>query len=130
MLTGYAANEISGRSLKITPLADRPIVVGYRGRDIGAYFGRLAFLKYEIGRKLKEVCIDSGRSPTTLPMDEESRIYGNRWFDFIGSCRVMLGTESASNVFDWDGSIEILWKKMSAGTGKQRSLRGILTALS
>ena len=45
-------------------------------------------------------------------MTKESRIYGSDWFNFIGSCRSMLGTKSGSNVFDFDGSVERAYADM------------------
>src|SRR5262249_1533733 len=36
---------------------------------------------------------------------ESQRIYGDQWFTFLESCRAMLGTESGSNLFDFDGKI-------------------------
>ena len=44
-------------------------------------------------------------------------IYGTAWFDFVGSCRSMLGSESGSDVFDFDGSIEKLYKEMAISRG-------------
>ncbi len=104
VLTGYVPEDfdISPRSLK--PLADRRILIGYRGRDIGGRYGRLGFDKYEIGRRMKEIC-DARGIATDIAMDEASRIYGTGWYDFVGDCRAMLGSESGSNVFDFDGSI-------------------------
>ena len=43
---------------------------------------------------------------TDVAWSEAARIYGQSWFDFIGSCRVTLGTESGATITDFDGSIE------------------------
>src|SRR4029079_18554451 len=43
--------------------------------------------------------------------------YGPAWFDFIGSCRSMLGSESGSNVFDFDGSLEREFERTKALKG-------------
>jgi hypothetical protein len=37
-----------------------------------------------------------------IECDDASRIYGQKWYKFISSMRAMLGTESGSNIFDWD----------------------------
>ena len=55
--------------------------------------------------------------PNDIAMDEESRIYGPAWFDFIGNCRAMLGSESGSNVFDFDGTIAATYNKMTEANG-------------
>jgi len=115
VLTGYVPESLAAGSAP-RPLAERPIFIGYRGRDIGGRYGRLGFDKFEIGRRMKDICDQKGIA-TDIAMDEGSRIYGTAWFDFIGDCRAMLGSESGSNVFDFDGSIEARFKEMTAASG-------------
>ncbi|MBV9752125.1 MAG: hypothetical protein JO188_06365 [Hyphomicrobiales bacterium] len=114
--TGYVPEWYAEKPLHVQALSERPIVVGYRGRDIGARYGRLGFEKYEIGRRMKEIC-DARGIRNDIAMDEESRIYGTAWFDFIGKCRAMLGSETASNVFDFDGTIANTYKQMTKANG-------------
>jgi hypothetical protein len=104
-LTGYVSERLVERRLPITALADRKIWIAYRGRDIGAKYGRLGFEKYEIGRRMQEICTAQG-VPADIAMDEASRIYGEAWYTFLGSSRTMLGSESGSNAFDIDGRLE------------------------
>lgn len=116
VLTGYVSDDFAeGRSAPL-PLAERRIVVGYRGRDIGPLYGRLGFDKFEIGRRFKEACAARG-VPHDIAMDEASRIYGEAWFDFVGGCRAMLGSESGSNVFDFDGSLKRKLKALEEEKG-------------
>ena len=103
VLTGYAPAAHPER--KIKPLADRRFPIGYRGRQIGARYGRLAWEKYEIGRHMAELC-DGLHRPHDIKTDEASRIYGEDWFTFVGDCRTMLGSESGSNAFDFDQELE------------------------
>jgi len=103
LLTGYAPAPHPERLIK--PLDDRTIQIGYRGREIGAKYGRLGFEKFEIGRYIAELCDQIGQ-PHDVRTDEASRIYGEDWFSFIGNCQTMLGSESGSNVFDFDQEIE------------------------
>jgi hypothetical protein len=112
VLTGYVPDELLGID-DILPLAERPIVIGYRGRDLGARYGELARQKAQIGLRVRDAAL-ARDIPCDIAVGEESRIYGAAWFDFIKSCRVMLGSESGSNVFDFDGSIAALYKKMKA----------------
>jgi hypothetical protein len=42
---------------------------------------------------------------------ENDRIYGTKWFAFLGNCKATLGSESGSNVFDFDGNLEEVEKK-------------------
>lgn len=116
VFTGYVPETLMAELPAAKPLASRPIFIGYRGRDIGGRYGRLGFDKFEIGRRMKELC-DARCITTDIAMDEASRIYGTAWFDFIGNCRAMLGSESGSNVFDFDGSIEARFKEMTAANG-------------
>jgi hypothetical protein len=116
VLTGYVPDDLAVMSRFLIPLAERHIIVGYRGREISSRYGRLGFEKYEIGRRMREICMARG-IPHDIAMDEESRIYGTAWHDFVGSCRSMLGSESGSNVFDFDGSIENLYNEMAGSRG-------------
>jgi hypothetical protein len=51
-------------------------------------------------------------------MDEGSRIYGDAWFDFLGSSRTVLGAEAGSNVFDFDGTLEAQLAQFKAVHGR------------
>jgi hypothetical protein len=104
VLTGYVPEHLEAKS-GTTPLERRPILIGYRGRDIGARYGELGFWKYEIGRRMRAICLERGVR-CDIEVTEDSRIHGESWYAFVESCRTMLGSESGSNVFDFDGSIE------------------------
>lgn len=117
VLTGYMPETLIELGLRSAPLSKRRTVVGYRGRDLGARYGRLGFEKYEIGRRMSEICRARG-IPHDIAMDEASRIYGTGWYEFLGSCRVVLGSESGSNVFDFDGSIERKHTEMREQLGR------------
>ncbi|HXE51237.1 MAG TPA: glycosyltransferase [Ramlibacter sp.] len=103
VLTGYVPESLAART-GFTPLAARNVLLGYRGRDIGPRYGRLAFDKFEIGRRMKVEC-ERLCIRHDIEWTEDKRVYGDAWYDFLGSCRAVLGTESGSNVFDWDGEV-------------------------
>jgi hypothetical protein len=117
-LTGYVPANISHRSDEIIPLSDRKNLVAYRGRDIGAKYGRLGFEKFEIGRRMIELC-QASNVPHNIAMDDASRIYGEDWFKFLGNSRTMLGSESGSNAFDFDEVIEKRCKEFAETHGRQ-----------
>jgi hypothetical protein len=119
-LTGYVPEQL--RQFPIAPLAHRGTWIAYRGRDIGARYGRLGFEKYEIGRRMKEICVARG-VPHDIAMDDASRVYGDAWFEFLGSSRTMLGSESGSNAFDFDGSLEAAIKAFAALHGRRPAYR-------
>lgn len=117
VFTGYVPDDFADKHRQVLPVAERPILLGYRGRDIGGRYGRLGFEKYEVGRRMREECEARGIA-CDIAMDEASRIYGDDWFRFVGNCRAMLGSESGSNVFDFDGTIRKQYDAMAAATGR------------
>jgi hypothetical protein len=105
-LTGYVPDDPDLDDYAL-PSADRPIHLGYRGRRLPHHYGVLGFDKYRIGRDMRKLCAEYG-IPADIEVDDAQRIYGDDWYRFVGSCRAMLGTESGSNVFDFDGSLKAL----------------------
>lgn len=103
VLTGYVATVESGSHARV-PVAQRPIAIGYRGRALGHRYGLLAHMKQSIGEVFKAEAQRRGVA-ADIAVDEQSRIYGDAWYEWLGKCRCVLATESGSNVFDWDGSI-------------------------
>ena len=117
VLTGYVPEVLTLRRASVLPLRERPILIGYRGREIGPRYGRLGFDKFEIGRRMREICLESGIGHD-IEWREEKRLYGEDWYKFLGSCRVTLGSESGSNVFDFDGSIAAKQQELIAARGR------------
>ena len=103
VLTGYVSTAIDPAAAR-RPVAGRPITIGYRGRDLGPRYGALGHMKYEVGARAAAEAARRG-VPCDIRMDEDSRIYGDAWYRWLADCRCVLGSESGSNVFDWDGSI-------------------------
>jgi hypothetical protein len=116
VLTGYVPETLERRSIKPEPLARRPITIGYRGRELPAYYGSLGFEKAEIGRRVKAACEARG-IPHDIDVTEQSRFYGDAWYDFLGRCRTALGSESGCNVFDFDGSIGERYRRIVKDRG-------------
>src|SRR5262249_13653120 len=54
---------------------------------------------------MQAICAERGVA-ANISVNEEDRIYGPKWFEFLGDCRAVLGTESGSNVFDFDGTLK------------------------
>jgi len=119
VLTGYVPAKLKQRRRSI-PLAERPVAIGYRGRSLSARYGRLGFEKFEIGRGMRDICEARGIA-NDIDMSEESRIYGEAWYDFLGSCRATLGSESGSNCFDFDGSLAARYQELNAANGREPS---------
>jgi hypothetical protein len=123
-LTGYVPANIPERGNEIIPLSERKNLIAYRGRDIGARYGRLGFEKFEIGRGMIEIC-QASNVPHNIAMDDASRIYGEDWFKFLGDSRTMLGSESGSNAFDFDEVIEKRCKEFAETHGRPPQYRDL-----
>lgn len=104
VLTGYVPENIPHLE-RLVPPSSRPRLIGYRGRPLPLRYGTLGQEKVGIGAMVKAWC-EARQIPCDIAWSEEARIYGPRWFDFIGECRAMLGSESGSNVFDWHGDLD------------------------
>jgi hypothetical protein len=103
--TGYAPDELTAQVGVVEPPSRRNLLVAYRARKLPIRYGRLGLEKVEIGKVVKQFC-KRRHLPCDIAWSEESRIYGSRWYRFVASARGMLGTESGSNVFDWDGTLD------------------------
>ena len=102
-LTGYVPENLRHRPVK--PLGARTIDVGYRARDLPFWFGRLSREKAWIGQRFLELAPAYGLR-CDIAWTEHDRIYGDRWIDFVSSCRATLGTESGASIADFDGGAE------------------------
>jgi hypothetical protein len=110
-LPGYVPDKLVGRD--VPPAAERPVDVGYRGRDVPVWLGRLGREKTDIAREFLEHVAGTGLR-CDISSREDDRIYGEGWNRFLASCRTTLGTESGASIVDFDGSIEALCKSYLA----------------
>ena len=112
VLTGYVPQRLALIPRhKLPPMQARPSWIGYRGRHLGHFWGDLSFYKSEIGRRFKSTC-EHRKVPHDIAWTEEARIYQERWYGFMLSCRATLATPSGCNIFDWDGSMEREYKEI------------------
>jgi len=102
-LTGYVPEELIARPS--VDLERRPLDVGYRGRELPYWMGRLAQEKVRIGQRFSELA-SAYRLRCDIAWREPDRIYGLRWIDFLASCKATLGTESGASIADFDGGVE------------------------
>jgi hypothetical protein len=102
-LAGYVPRSLVGT--KSALLEERSIDIGYRGRVLPYWLGRLGQEKAWIAQGVQERAGQFGLR-CDIDWKEEARIYGHAWNKFIGSCRAVLGTESGASITDFDGSIE------------------------
>jgi hypothetical protein len=103
VLTGYVP-ENTTVATSLQPPSMREKFIGYRGRPLALRYGKLGFEKVAIGEITKTWC-KARDIACDIAWSEEARIYGERWFEFLASCKATLGSESGCNVFDWDGQL-------------------------
>ncbi len=102
-LTGYVPEDPHLYKYQI-PLRDRHVRIAYRGRMLPYFYGTLGWQKYKIGVDVRKLADERGLN-VDIEVDDSKRIYGADWYRFLGSARSTLGTESGSNVFDFDGTL-------------------------
>lgn len=111
-LTGYIP-ENSAIEQYAQPMAQRQLLIAYRGRKLPAVYGDLGYEKYRIGTEMKRLTAALGVA-ADIEVEDSKRIYGAAWYQFLGSSRATLGTESGANVFDFDGSLKTAIAKLEA----------------
>ncbi len=104
-IPGYVSDDLvrlaDERSI---PDHQRRIDVGYRARSLPFYMGRGAQEKREIGVRFKAMARHLDLR-LDIETDEESRLYGDSWIDFLADCRAVLGVEAGVSIFDLDDTV-------------------------
>jgi hypothetical protein len=107
-LTGYLPELQTFGEIPPLPMAGRRWWIGYRGRPIPYQYGRLTREKFIIGERMREIC-EARHIPNNIATNEEDRLYDEAWYELIRNSRLMLGTESGTDVFDFEGG---LWDRV------------------
>ena len=87
-----------------TPDAQRPIDIGYRGRQPDFSMGKGAQEKHVIGVRFRELAAHLSLQ-LDIETDENKRIYGADWLAFLANCRAVLGVEAGVSIFDIDNVV-------------------------
>lgn len=116
-LTGYTSFNLD--NFHTIPMKDRNVDVFYRGRKLPYLYGTLGVEKYEIGIKFRQKCDELNlKLNLNLDSNDSERIYGDAWYKMLSRSKAMLGTESGSNVFDFNGNLqELISKEIEDGAG-------------
>ena len=109
-LTGYVPEERNMEQYGL-PTSQRKTLIGYRGRKLPHHYGILGWEKYYIGERVKSEAVERGLD-VNISNDPSDRIYGS-WYEFMGSCRATLGTESGANIFDFEGNLKKLADRLA-----------------
>lgn len=100
-LTGYAPLGIESNP---RPMAQRSVAIGYRVRQLPFRYGKLGWEKFFIGQQMRAICRQRN-IPHDIEWTDDKRIFGDQWLEFLANCRATLGSETGSNVFDFDGKL-------------------------
>jgi len=104
-LPGYVSDDLIREAQKMArPDENRSIDIGYRGRKLPFYMGKGGQEKSEIGIRFKEAASKS-ELKLDIEVDEDRRIYGQSWSEFVSDCRAMLGVEAGVSIFDIEGVV-------------------------
>ena len=102
-IPGFVGDDFLRQASRFAvPQSERSIDIGYRARTLPFYMGRGAQEKSEIGRRFAELATGRGLR-LDIATEEASRLYGDAWYRFLGSCRAVLGVEAGVSIFDIDG---------------------------
>ncbi|GGI80148.1 hypothetical protein [Legionella impletisoli] len=103
-LTGYLPQRLLDIG-DLPPTKDRTIHVGYRGRKLPFWYGELAYEKWSIVDKWHQFT-KNAKLNVDISYNENKRIYGHKWIEFLLSCKATLGVESGASVMDFTGELE------------------------
>lgn len=104
-LTGYLDNADLVLAERIgRPFHERSIDVGYRARNLPAFFGSLGRLKSDIATRFSAQAAGRGLK-LDISTQESDSLNGDAWLQFLGDCRFTLATPSGSSVADPVGDI-------------------------
>jgi hypothetical protein len=113
-LTGYVSDDLIKNAQKFSnPRYARRIDVGYRGRRLPFYSGKGSQEKYEIGVRFLEHANGLGFK-LDIETDERSRLYGEKWYRFLGNCKACLGVEAGVSIFDTEDIVRTEYERLIA----------------
>ncbi|MCF6199801.1 MAG: hypothetical protein L3J67_10490, partial [Hyphomicrobiaceae bacterium] len=101
-LTGFIPENLLDH--EVPDYQDRALDIGYRARKLPAWCGSFAVQKWLIGEKTLADAQKYGLQ-CDIAMSEASRIYGEKWIEFMANSRATLGTESGASFVDFTGLV-------------------------
>lgn len=107
LLTGYV--PVNLQAFRNTKWEERPIDISYRARRLPSWYGHLGFTKSQISDQLNKVKKDLSLT-IDASCEENDRLYGQNWIDFLCNSKVAVGTESGSSRIDMDGRFQESWQ--------------------
>jgi hypothetical protein len=112
-IPGYVSEKMIAEGERLgVPDRERPVDVGYRGRPLPPYSGRGGLEKYEIGRRFADLAADTDLV-LDIGLEEEDRLYGEDWPQFLARCKAVLGVESGVTVYDLDDRVADQYEQLT-----------------
>lgn len=112
LLTAYVPDSLVG--LKTPKISERNVDIFYRSRTCDFWLGKLAQEKVLIAEGVLNRAANY-QLRVDISVQEKDRIYGTEWIKRLSNARAVLGTESGTNIWDLNGSIE---KNVARALGK------------
>ena len=101
VLPGYVPERLM--MYPVRPVAGRQLHIAYRGRKVPYWLGDLGQDKVRIARGVSALAPQNGLT-IDVSVNEEDRIYGDCWLDFMSSAKAVLGTEGGASIWDFEGT--------------------------
>lgn len=111
LMTGYISDDMLDYETK--PIAQRELLIAYRGRELPYWTGELCREKLVIGQEMRHICEQKGLA-VDIEWADDKRIYTNDWLRWLSSAKATLATESGTNVFDYTGRLKRREAKLRA----------------
>ena len=106
VLTGYLATATLDRIARIvedTP--ERKNDIGYRAYRSDFWLGSHGVMKWKIAEAVAEIARRDGLV-VDISTSPEDTLLGDRWFEFLASCRYTIGVEGGASIADLDGEVK------------------------
>ena len=111
-LPGYVSDRLREAASRFAKSdEDRTIDIGYRGRKLEYYMGKGAQEKSAIAGGFEQRLKGTTLKPD-IECEEQKRIYGDEWYQFIGNCRGVLGVEAGVSIFDVEDVVRTQCQKL------------------
>lgn len=105
LLTGYIDyEELLRIESFVKPMVSRTVDIGYRGRALPYYFGRLGQQKTEIYRQFKNATAGK-KIITDMKISANDALHGDEWRRFLCNSRFTLGLLSGASMRDPRGKV-------------------------
>jgi len=102
VLTGYVSDPMMAPG--VFQLENKKFDVGFRSRVSPYFLGTIGYEKFRVAQKFGAFAEQSGLR-TNISVNEEDRLSGPAWMQFLQNCGTQLGTPSGSSIVDFDGSV-------------------------